>query len=57
LTNRQVEIIELVAEGLTGPQIAARLHLSPKTVDHHVNAAMIKLGAHSRTEAARLLTE
>jgi DNA-binding CsgD family transcriptional regulator len=57
LTTRQVEIIELVAEGLTGPQIAARLHLSPKTVDHHVNAAMIKLGAHSRTEAARLLTE
>jgi len=57
LTNRQAEILRLVAEGLTGPQIAALLHLSHKTVDNHVNAAMAKLGTRSRADAARLLSE
>ncbi|MHA6631500.1 helix-turn-helix transcriptional regulator [Pseudonocardia sichuanensis] len=36
LTTRQLEILQLVAEGLSGPQIAARLHLSARTVDHHI---------------------
>ncbi|MHA6630614.1 ATP-binding protein [Pseudonocardia sichuanensis] len=53
LTTRQLEILRLVAEGLTGPQIAARLYLSPKTVDHHVGAALTVLGVHSRADAVR----
>jgi DNA-binding CsgD family transcriptional regulator len=55
LTGRQVEILDLVAEGLTDTQIAARLHLSAKTVNHHVGAVLAKLGVHSRAEAVRRL--
>ncbi|MHA6629872.1 ATP-binding protein [Pseudonocardia sichuanensis] len=53
LTTRQLEILQLVAEGLTGPEIAARLHLSPKTVGHHVAATLATLGVHSRADAVR----
>jgi DNA-binding CsgD family transcriptional regulator len=52
LTPRQAEVLALVSEGLTDTQIAERLHLSPKTVGHHVSAVLAKLGVHSRTEAA-----
>jgi DNA-binding CsgD family transcriptional regulator len=55
LTSRQVEIFELVAGGLTDSQIAALLHLSSKTVNHHVGAVLTKLGVHSRAEAVRRL--
>jgi DNA-binding CsgD family transcriptional regulator/Tfp pilus assembly protein PilF len=51
LTNREVELLALVAEGLSNPEIAARLSISAKTVDHHVSAAMGKLNAHSRAQA------
>jgi DNA-binding CsgD family transcriptional regulator len=54
LTNRQLEILALLTEDLTNAEIAARLHISPKTVDHHVSAILAKLGVHSREEAARL---
>jgi DNA-binding CsgD family transcriptional regulator/tetratricopeptide (TPR) repeat protein len=53
LTPRQAEVLELVAEGLTDAEIAERLFISPKTVGHHVSALLDKLGAGSRTEAAR----
>jgi DNA-binding CsgD family transcriptional regulator len=53
LTARQLEILQLVADGLTGHAIATRLHLSPKTVDHHVTAALTTLGVHSRADAVR----
>ena len=46
LTERQREILALVAEGLTDTQVAARLHLSAKTVNHHVSAALGKLCVH-----------
>lgn len=52
LARRQVDVLELVAQGRTNAQVAEALHLSPKTVDHHVSAVLGKLGASSRTEAA-----
>jgi len=52
LTSRQMEILHLLGEGLSNAEIAARLHLSPKTVDHHVSAVFAKLDVHSREEAA-----
>jgi DNA-binding NarL/FixJ family response regulator len=51
LTDREVEVLELVAEGATNAEIAARLGLSVRTVDHHVSAILSKLGARSRREA------
>jgi DNA-binding CsgD family transcriptional regulator len=52
LTSRQMDILALLAEGLTNAKIAARLYLSPKTVDHHTSAVLAKLGVHSREAAA-----
>jgi DNA-binding NarL/FixJ family response regulator len=54
LTPRQVEVLELVAEGLTNADIADRLFVSPKTVDHHVSALLMKLEVSSRQEAAAI---
>ncbi len=52
LTDRQLEILEWVAAGLTNAEIAQRLHLSAKTVDHHVSAILAKLNVPSRLAAA-----
>ncbi|NNC93213.1 MAG: AAA family ATPase [Acidimicrobiia bacterium] len=54
LTPRQVDVLELLVEGLTNVEIAGRLFVSPKTVDHHVSAILTKLEAGSRQEAAAL---
>ncbi len=51
LTARELEVINLIAEGLPNKTIAARLHISEHTVKFHVNAILTKLGAQSRTEA------
>ena len=51
LTRREVEVLHLVAEGLRNAQIAKRLVVSRKTVDHHVSAILRKLSAATRTEA------
>jgi DNA-binding CsgD family transcriptional regulator len=56
LTDRQLQILGLVAEGLTDAEIAERLFLTPKTVAHHVSAVLAKAGVRSRHEAARALT-
>jgi len=52
LTDRQVEILRLLADGRTNAEIAARLVLSVRTVDHHVSAVLQKLGVTSRREVA-----
>jgi DNA-binding CsgD family transcriptional regulator len=52
LTGRQVEVLGLLAEGLSDAEIAARLSLSAKTVGHHVSALLAKLGVGSRRQAA-----
>jgi DNA-binding CsgD family transcriptional regulator/tetratricopeptide (TPR) repeat protein len=54
LTARQVDVLELLAEGLTNADIAERLFVSPKTVDHHVSAVLMKLEVSTRKEAATI---
>jgi DNA-binding CsgD family transcriptional regulator len=51
LTPREAEVLELLAEGLRNADIAARLHVSPRTVDHHVSSLLGKLGVRTRGEA------
>jgi DNA-binding CsgD family transcriptional regulator/tetratricopeptide (TPR) repeat protein len=57
LTARQLEVLELVAEGYTNAEIAERLVVSPRTAEHHVAAVLRKLGATTRREAARRASE
>ncbi|MET7747715.1 AAA family ATPase [Micromonospora sp. NPDC005367] len=52
LSPRELEVVELVARGLSNPQAAEALFLSPKTVERHVRAAMRKLSVSSRTALA-----
>jgi DNA-binding CsgD family transcriptional regulator len=54
LTPREVEVLELVRQGLTNPEIASRLYISPKTAEHHVGRVLTKLGVRTRAEAAGL---
>lgn len=51
LTNQQVEVLRLLADGLRNAEIAQTLHVSPKTVEHHVSAILAKLSARSRAQA------
>jgi DNA-binding CsgD family transcriptional regulator len=53
LTAREAEVLALLTEGLRNADIARRLFVSPKTVDHHVSAILAKLGVRTRGEAAR----
>jgi DNA-binding NarL/FixJ family response regulator len=53
LTDREREVLILVAEGYTNHQMAEILHVSPKTVDGHRTSLMSKLGLHDRTEVVK----
>jgi DNA-binding CsgD family transcriptional regulator/tetratricopeptide (TPR) repeat protein len=57
LTAREVEVLKLVAEGMTNARIAQELYLSPRTVHRHLNRIYHKLGTNSRVSAARFATE
>jgi predicted ATPase/DNA-binding CsgD family transcriptional regulator len=57
LTAREVEVLRLVAEGLSNPEVAALLVLSPRTVGQHLGSIYNKLGVRSRTAAARFAVE
>jgi DNA-binding CsgD family transcriptional regulator/tetratricopeptide (TPR) repeat protein len=51
LTSREVQVLRLLVHGHTNAELAQRLHVAPKTVDHHVSSILAKLEVHSRTEA------
>ena len=53
LTTREIQVLELLAEGLSNKAIAGRLGISDQTVKFHVASISGKLGAHTRTEAVR----
>ncbi|HWG26403.1 helix-turn-helix transcriptional regulator [Actinospica sp.] len=52
LTQRETEVLRLMAEGLTNGQIGTKLHIATKTASTHVSNILVKLGAATRTEAA-----
>jgi len=52
LTTRELQVLELLTQGLSNADIARKLVRSETTVDHHVLAALDKLAVRSRTEAA-----
>ena len=57
LTRREVEVLGLVAQGLTNAQVAQRLFLSPRTVNAHLNSVYHKLGVSSRSAATRFAVD
>jgi ATP/maltotriose-dependent transcriptional regulator MalT len=53
ISGRELDVLRLVAEGLSNDQVAERLHLSPRTVHAHLTTIYRKLGVSNRSEAAR----
>jgi len=51
ITQRELDILQLLNEGLQNKEIASRLFISPKTVDHHISSILYKLEVNSRTKA------
>jgi non-specific serine/threonine protein kinase len=57
LSSRELEVLRLVAEGLSDPQVAEKLYLSPRTVGHHLRSIYRKLGVSSRAAATKAAVE
>jgi DNA-binding CsgD family transcriptional regulator len=57
LTAQQLLVARMAAEGATNREIAARLALSPRTIDHHLRGVFTRLGIRSRIELVRLLAD
>ena len=57
LTAREKEVLELIAEGYTNPQIAEKIFLSPFTVDSHRKNLLAKLGVKNTASLIRLAVE
>jgi DNA-binding NarL/FixJ family response regulator len=57
LSAREVEVLRLVAGGLTNAEVAQKLFLSSRTLEWHLSSIYRKVGLHSRTEAARFAVE
>ncbi|MCC7361238.1 MAG: response regulator transcription factor [Anaerolineales bacterium] len=57
LTERELEVLRLLAQGKANKEIAAALHISERTVKFHVSAIFTRLGAGNRTEAARFAVQ
>ena len=55
LTAQERQIAQLARDGLSNPEIGARLFLSPRTVEWHLRKVFSKLGIHSRMELAKVL--
>jgi DNA-binding NarL/FixJ family response regulator len=57
LSEREIEVLRLVAEGLSNREIGNRLFVSPRTAEHHVQHIYAKIGASSRASAALFAME
>ncbi len=57
LTPRELEVLKLLAEGLSNREIATRLFVTERTVKFHVSSILDKLGAENRTEAAKVAVQ
>ncbi|MBX3083387.1 MAG: response regulator transcription factor [Anaerolineae bacterium] len=57
LTEREMEVLRLIAQGLANKEIAAQLNVTERTVKAHASAIMGKLGAGNRTEAVRMAVQ
>ena len=57
LSTREVEVLKLVANGMTNAQIAQELYISPRTVNAHLGSVYHKIGTNTRAEAARFASE
>ena len=53
LTERELEVLQLLKESLQNKEIANKLFISPKTVDHHISSILFKLDVNSRTKAVK----
>ena len=57
LSAREVEVLRLVTKGMTDPQIAEELYISPRTVNAHLRSVYHKIGSSTRAEATRFALE
>jgi DNA-binding CsgD family transcriptional regulator len=55
LTDSELKVVNLVAEGATNRSVAERLHITPRTVKAHLHNAFVKLGINSRAELSQLM--